>query len=211
MLDGHEVTRDHWWWRPGWSLGRSFYTWHLTFEQDSAVRALVPRFAPTLAKIATMEPVDEGGLHVTIQGIGFTDEVELSDVLAMADAAQDRLVACPRFDVQIGPPVVDSETIQLPVANPYGLEQIRAVLQDAIADVWGAGQVPERDDQFRPHLTLAYSTGATPIADVQDLLGSDGLADITASAHVDSVALIDLNRDRRKYEWTDIAKAILPV
>ncbi|MDT5026262.1 MAG: hypothetical protein QOE61_2688, partial [Micromonosporaceae bacterium] len=29
--------RDHWYWRPGWSVGRRFYTWHLTFADQPDV------------------------------------------------------------------------------------------------------------------------------------------------------------------------------
>jgi hypothetical protein len=36
-----EMTRDHWWWRPGWHKGRSFYTWHITFPSSNLIRQIV--------------------------------------------------------------------------------------------------------------------------------------------------------------------------
>jgi len=39
MPESAEQMIDHWWWRPGWSVGRKFYTWHLTFaDQPQAHR-----------------------------------------------------------------------------------------------------------------------------------------------------------------------------
>ncbi len=32
--------RDHWYWRPGWRAGRSFYTWHITFADRPEIAAL---------------------------------------------------------------------------------------------------------------------------------------------------------------------------
>jgi hypothetical protein len=32
--------RDHWYWRPGWAIGRRFYAWHITFADQSQVVAL---------------------------------------------------------------------------------------------------------------------------------------------------------------------------
>jgi hypothetical protein len=28
---------SHWWLRPGWRVGRAFYTWHVTFDEGSVV------------------------------------------------------------------------------------------------------------------------------------------------------------------------------
>ncbi|BDU01733.1 hypothetical protein IFM12276_47610 [Nocardia sputorum] len=68
-----DYTADHWWWRPGWKQGKSFYTWHITFDDDSPAGQLAQVFAPTLSQISTMDPVAREGLHITIQGIGFTE------------------------------------------------------------------------------------------------------------------------------------------
>ncbi|WP_040699779.1 2'-5' RNA ligase family protein [Nocardia vinacea] len=204
-----DSTWDHWWWRPGWRLGRSFYTWHVTFAENSPVARLVDLFAPTLAQIPTMDAVSREGLHVTIQGIGFTDEVAAGDVERIADAASEHLSRREPFDASIGPPTVDEETIGMPIANPEGFQWVRNDLQQAIADVWGLDNVPERDDRFQPHLTLAYSTGAASMTSLRDILTRNQLSHTEVVEHVTAVSLIELNRDNHRYEWREIAKVPL--
>ncbi|MEV0033778.1 2'-5' RNA ligase family protein [Nocardia sp. NPDC050793] len=208
LEEQQESTISHWWWRPGWSIGKAFYTWHVIPEQPAA-RGLVAAFASTLAQVATMDPVDAAGLHITVQGIGFIDEVAEVDLERIMKAVRERLAACDPVKIRIGPPIVDRETIQLPIANPDGLRRVRDDIQDAIASVWGRERVPERGNAFRPHLTLAYSTGVTSIPGIRRQLVDAGLADIAVEEEVSAVSLIALNRDHRRYEWTDIGVAEL--
>lgn len=204
-----DSTWDHWWWRPGWKLGKSFYTWHVTFDNDSPAAQLVEIFAPTLSQIPTMDPVAREGLHITIQGIGFTDEVTAADLQRISEAATTYLIRREPFDALIGPPSADKETIGMPIANPESFRGIRDDLQHAIADVWGREQVPERSDRFRPHLSLAYSTGVASMTDLRDLLTVNKLSGIEIVQPVTAVSLIALNRDNHRYEWREIAKVPL--
>ncbi|MEG8183451.1 2'-5' RNA ligase family protein [Nocardia terpenica] len=156
-----------------------------------------------------MAPVMREGLHITVQGVGFTDEVTDRDVERIRNAATVRLAQRTPFEIQIGPPTVDEETIGLPVTDPAALHVLRDDLQGAIADVWGSDHVPERGDRFQPHLTMAYSTGVASISDIDSTLIDAGLREIVVSDIVVSVSLIDLNRDNRQYEWREIAKVPL--
>ena len=52
------ITRDHWWWRPGWREGRSFYTWHVTFSSDETVHEAVSTYKSALDRIGTLDPVE---------------------------------------------------------------------------------------------------------------------------------------------------------
>ncbi|MEV0357017.1 2'-5' RNA ligase family protein [Nocardia sp. NPDC050697] len=207
--DEQAVTRDHWWWRPGWSVGRSFYTWHITFAPASPVRQLRGVFAQTFSTLPTMRPVGADGLHITVQGIGFTDDVSSPDVDRIVDIARRNLAELPRFTITIGPPTVDSETIQLPIADPDPLRAVRDRLQSAIAEVWGAANVPERGSAFRPHLTVGYSTGIAPIEELRMRLEADELGDYTVTDVVAEISLIELNRDHGRYEWRDVCSAAL--
>ncbi|WP_169811150.1 2'-5' RNA ligase family protein [Nocardia amamiensis] len=204
-----DSTWDHWWWRPGWRLGKSFYTWHVTFDNDSPARHLVEIFAPTLSQIPTMDPVAREGLHITIQGIGFTDEVTAPDMQLISEAAATYLSQRDPFDALLGPPSVDKETIGMPIANPGCFRDIRHDLQRAVADIWGLEQVPERGDRFQPHLSLAYSAGVASMTDLRNLLSRNELSDIEVVQPVTAVSLIALNRDSHRYEWREITKVPL--
>lgn len=162
MAETTRSMRDHWWWRPGWRVGRSFYTWHVTFNDQPAVHRLAADYAPVLNNLPTLDPIPVRWLHLTIQGIGFTDEVDRADVDAIADAAQDRCAALAPFMITLGFARVDPEALMLPVRPVEPVTRLRAAIRAAIADVWGPDNVPENSHGFRPHVSLRTPTRPAP-------------------------------------------------
>jgi 2'-5' RNA ligase len=164
---------------------------------------LLSEYAAPISKFSTLDPVDRDGLHLTIQGIGFTDEVGRPAVEQIVEST--RLI-CSKLEplrLQIGPPKVDPESVQMPVRPPEQVISLRLALRQAIADVWGAENTPETMDGFRPHVTLAYSNGSASIPEIESSLQVAG--SLTGDALISAVSLIELNRDRKRYEWTEIA------
>lgn len=198
-----EMTTDHWWWRPGWYQGRSFYTWHITFADQPEIQRLLSEYTTAISKFHTMDLVDRDGLHLTIQGIGFTDEVERSDVEQIIQAARRRCSELEPITLQIGPPIVDRETVQMPAQPPDPVVSLRLTLRQAIADVWGSENIPEEMIGFHPHVTLAYSNGTSSMSEIESSL--DAVGSLVGKAQISAVSLIDLNRDRKRYEWTEVA------
>jgi hypothetical protein len=80
MSDSTDTMRNHWWWRPGWRPGRSFYTWHITFSQNPRLADFSSRHKQIIDKFKTLDQVPSSGLHITLQGIGFVDEVARADI-----------------------------------------------------------------------------------------------------------------------------------
>lgn len=202
-----EPMRDHWWWRPGWKIGRSFYTWHITFADQPGAHELVAEYSPALATLPILDPVPLRWLHLTLQGIGFTDEVTRTDVDRILSAAQTRCAQLAPFTVTIGPVQVDPETIQMPVHPAEPLATLRLAIRHAIGDVWGHDHVPEPENGFRPHVSLGYANSAGPADTVANALAAYEAR--TADVTVSTVSLIDLNRDKKAYEWTDVATVSL--
>jgi 2'-5' RNA ligase len=91
----------------------------------------------------------------------------------------------------------------MPVRPVEPLIALRHAIRDAIGDVWGQDRVPEPADGFRPHVSLGYSNAAGPAEPLATALAAH--TEYTAEVVVSSVSLIDLNRDHRTYEWTDVA------
>lgn len=199
-----EMTCDHWWWRPGWRLGRSFYTWHITFSRNPEVCGLVGHYASAIQKFQTLDPVSPDGLHLTIQGIGFTDEVSRSGVDQIVAATATSCSKLAPFRARIGPAEVDTETVHMPVNPATSIIDLRIALREGIGDVWGTDNVPESMEGFRPHVTLAYSNGVAAIREIGSAIRTCDLA--AAETLVSTVSLIELNRDRKRYEWVEIAK-----
>jgi 2'-5' RNA ligase len=199
--------RDHWWWRPGWKTGRSFYTFHVTFADQPGAQRLVADYAPVLEKLPQLDPVPSRWLHLTLQDIGFTDEVADDDVDRIVRAARRRCAELEPFTVTIGPAHVDPETIQMPARPLEPLARLRLAIRAAIGDVWRHDNVPEPEAGFRAHVSLGYSNTAGPTDPVAQALDAHG--GYTGEVTVSSVSLINLNRDRKAYEWTDVASVPL--
>ena len=198
VADATEV-RNHWYWRPGWGIGKRFYTWHITFEDQTEVVDLAQQYRDRLSSQPELDLIPPRWLHLTMQGIGFFDQVDPADVEAIVSAARKRCAQLPPMDLVISNPHVDPESIQIAVQPAEPLRQLRVAIRAAIADVWGPDGVPERAEPYNPHMSLAYINAAGPGSPL-----SAALADAphpTASATIDSCQLIVLNRDERMYVW----------
>lgn len=202
-----EPLRDHWWWRPGWRQGRSFYTWHVTFADQPAASQLAADYAPALEGLPVYDPIPPQWLHLTTQGVGFTDEIDRGDLNAIVEAVQRRLAQLEPFTITIGPAFIDPEALSMPVLPVEPVAQLRDAIRAGIGDVWGSENVPENAAGFRPHVSLGYSNQAAPAQPAIDELARhpQHSAEITVTA----ASVIDLNRDNKMYEWTEIATAPL--
>ncbi|MFG2310608.1 2'-5' RNA ligase family protein [Streptomyces sp. NPDC048566] len=194
--------RNHWWWRPGWSVGRRFYTWHLTFGEQTDVHRLAAEYRAALAPLGdALTPIPDQWLHMTMQGIGFVGGANEKDVDAIVEAARTRLAAVSAFDIEIGPAALDPEAILLHAHPDDPVRGVRDTLRAAIGDV--LDEVPEKADGFTPHVSVAYSAGDGPAAPVAQVL--DGLDLVPARARISSAELIVLHRDNEMYEWETYA------
>ena len=195
-----DEVRDHWYWRPGWRPGRSFYTWHLTFADSAAVTGLVTSYADLLAAVPGIDPVPPKWLHLTMQGVGFADRVPAADLDEIVLAAESRLARTAAFQVTVGPAVLDAETIQLPVTPVRPLQDLRDRLRAAIGDVWGPDAIPELP-QLNPHISLAYFNTPSPAAPLRTLVAQT--PPTTATTTIRCLTLINLTRTHHLYNWTE--------
>jgi 2'-5' RNA ligase len=203
-VSGH--MRNHWWWRPGWRTGRSMYTFHITFAGQSRLHELVTVYQDALVSLPGLDPIPMQWLHLTMQGIGFTDEVSSQDIAAIAEAARERLATQPPVPLVVGPALADPEAIMLTVHPDAALDPVRTAVRAAIAEVWGPSQVPEGED-WTPHISMAYSHTTDPAAPYIDAIST--VSPAPAELTVPSVQLIELKRDTHLYQWA--TKADVPL
>ena len=198
--------RDHWYWRPNWRPGRSFYTWHIVFPNDPVLLDLHAEYQRLVETLPGITPVSPQWLHLTMQGIGFADKVPQADLDPIVEAARRRLEHFRPFEIRIGPAVVDAESLQVPVTPVDRMRRLRAQLRAAVTDVWGRDSVPELP-KLDPHISLGYWNEVAPAEPLRQRVNALGGG--LAKTELTSVALINLNRDHNQYEWTTYARVPL--
>jgi hypothetical protein len=130
-----ERMRDHWWWRPGWRPGRRLYTWHLTFEEQDELHQLAAAYQARLAGLPSLDPVPLRWLHLTLQGIGFTDEVTEAELDRMRLAAGERLARLGPLRLRFGPVTILAESVTLTPSPAGPVRAVHAAVRAAIAAV----------------------------------------------------------------------------
>src|SRR5512135_2409914 len=116
---------------------RSFYAWHLTFEGQPDLHALADRYQRALAGRPGLDLVPHRWLHLTVQGVGFTDEVPATNALAVTDAARRRLARLGPVRLTFHRPAVFTESVVLRPAPAEPVTQIRQQIRAAVGEVWG--------------------------------------------------------------------------
>jgi 2'-5' RNA ligase len=199
------TVRDHWWWRPGWRLGRRAYTFHITFEDATVdgseeLRRLVATYQRRLEGIGGLDMVPLPWLHLTMQNVGFTDEVSDSDCRAIAVAARDGCAQLAPFQLTFDQVEVRAEAIAFRPSPPAPVAMLRDTVRSAIAAVLGTiPEAPEHAHGFQPHVSLAYVNAPGPAAPLVEAV--DGVREAPVSVLVRAASLIVLDRDERVYRW----------
>lgn len=144
------ILRDHWTGKQ-WAPGRTGYYWYLTFD-DADLIELAAECQQTLA-IGGVDPVPLDALHITMMGIGSTDDVAKGQIDGLISDAREHLSEVKPFDLTVGPLSGSCSAIRFSVAPWDPLldlhqllstctgEALRSVASGSIAELRGAERV----------------------------------------------------------------------
>jgi 2'-5' RNA ligase len=195
--------RNHWWWRPGWAEGRHLYACHLIPDDQPRLRELVADYQQALTGLPGIDLIPPQWLHLTMQGIGFTDEITAAELGALEGALTAALATIDPPRIEFRQLTVHPEAIYLKAHPADALDPLRTKMHAAVASVLGLERftepVPDRAT-FHPHVSIAYMSrdGETePIAAALRTLTARSVEVTFAKAD-----LLEIHRDHRMYEWT---------
>jgi 2'-5' RNA ligase len=204
---------DHWWPRPGWRPGRITLTWHLTFPDTPALAGHAAAYQGALEGLPGLNLVPAEWLHLTVQAIGYADEVPAPAVTAVVAAVRARAAALGPFELIFDRSGIYGEAIAIHTRPDAPVERLRDAVRAGIADVLGDDAVPTAPEQahrFLPHVTIAYSridANAAPYA--------AALADVERAPTSVPITAATLIRQERLlapdwlYRWT--IEAVAPL
>ncbi|TCK27126.1 2'-5' RNA ligase family protein [Pseudonocardia endophytica] len=206
-------TRSHWWPRPGWHPGRDVYTWHITFDDAPELHRLAEQYQTQLRPLSGLNLVPIEWLHLTVQGVGFADEVSDDALHAVTASVQKSVRTLGAFPATFDAPVIFDEAIVLPPTPVEPFQDLLTAIRSGIADALGPDSVqtgPEQARGFRPHVSLAYSSGEHDSAPYRQAL--DAADAEPATVQISAPALIRQERllaPEWLYRWTTEARAPL--
>jgi 2'-5' RNA ligase len=205
LSSSEPMTADHWWWREGWGPGTRFLTWHLTFQQSPVLHAHAAAYRELLAGFPQLDLVPDHGLHLTAQGVGLVQDVTEAELAALIPAARKRLSDLQPFTLRFDKPEFTPEAIRWDPAPAEPVAEVRNALREAIREIWD--QVPESEDGFVPHVTIAYGNRVASAGPVIAAIERASIPPVSVA--VATADLIVLGRDRHEYEWEYAAKVPL--
>jgi 2'-5' RNA ligase len=160
-------------------------------------------YQQALTGITGIDLIPPQWLHLTMQGIGFTDEINAAELVALDHALTAELSTINPPTVEFRYLTIHPEAIFLKAHPAEALYPLRSKMHDAVSSVLGAERftepVPDRAE-FLPHVSIGYinrDDEAEPIAAALDRLATRSVKVTFTKAD-----LLEYHRDRRMYEWT---------
>jgi 2'-5' RNA ligase len=205
-FQGIQRLADHWV-RADWPSSRHYVTWYVVFR-DPAVHAYAARFQRELADLDYLDPIPADGLHMTIQGVAYRDQLDDDQINAIARRGVERCAELAPFDLCLGP-ISGFRAGTFVRAEPWApVKRLRERLRGAIADVLGADALAPDAAPFKPHMSITYCHADAPAAPLIERLARLRNDERVATT-IHSVELLDLYRHDLAYHWTTIASVPL--
>jgi 2'-5' RNA ligase len=195
--------RDHWQWRPDWSVERACLLWYLTFEDAPTLSAQAEQAHARLRGMDSLDVVPLRWLHLTLDDVGFADELhpaQAEDVVRAAQAAVAGWVPPP---LTLGPLDAMEDSVVLRAGPAEELADLHQRLRSATASVPGAAAVSGLDD-FWPHVTLAYLNRECDPEEVMAPLSAEPATQLVLA--IPRLTLAAVTRRDRHYQWTACAQ-----
>lgn len=187
--------------------GRHVYVYFVTFHDVPGIHPLVDAYQQHLAHLPGLDLIPHQWLHITVQGIGFTDEITDQQRDAIHHAVQAELAEVEPATVTFQPVAIHPEAVVLPAQPAESLIAARAAIRRAAASILGNDRLDGTDDSYRPHITLAYNTTDRPSTDILNTIRNVHPQPVTLT--IRTIDLLDMNRDHRMYQWQRQAPAQL--
>ena len=173
------------------------YTMHLTLQDAPTAEAAILRPQQSLAAVDVLRPVPIEGLHLTMTGVGFTDEVAAGQLHEVAQQVFARTEAMSTAPLVLDSMLVGAEAVMLRARHESWLEELLTHQREAVDEVLG----PHEWGPFHPHVSIAYADGATAIKGEFEGFAEDIAPLGPVVVERPTLTLMRLGRDRRVYEW----------
>jgi 2'-5' RNA ligase len=163
---------------------------------------MVRTYQRAIEHLPDLDLIPAQWLHITMQGIGFTDEIAAGEFHDVAHALARELSAIDPPAARFHYLTVHPEAVYLKAHPASALYPLRAGMHRAAAHVLGLDRVEPlpTPEEFNPHVSIAYVSAdgeADPVAQALKTAAAEPVTATFAKA-----SLLVFHRDTRMYEWT---------
>ena len=190
---------DHWAWRPEWTPDRTCLYWYLTFRREDITAAADGSALRLVRDTDWLDAVPLEWCHVTVADVGFTDELEPSDVDTVTAAVSRALPSEDPLRVRFGPAVTLRSAVAVPAGPLDRLRDIRGRVRSATSTALGPRHADVHRHLFWPHLSLGYVNREVDADVASRFLGA--MPPLDMQVDVDALTLAAVTRREHRYEW----------
>jgi 2'-5' RNA ligase len=109
----------------------------VTFEDAPELHEHVAEYQRALDALPGLNPVPVDWLHLTVQGVGYTDETPPEVVHDVAEAVRAEVGSLTPFDLTFGAPIIFGEAIAIRPEPAEPLQALLLAIRRGIAAVRG--------------------------------------------------------------------------
>ncbi len=187
--------------------GVTDWNFNVTFEDQPSVAAMAKAYKPLLSRPELYEPIPVKWLHATILRVGTVDEYTEDEMLAVAQAVQERMRGIRMPEFHFGKHKIIFGNICFPVEPERELGKLYTAVTESLELVVGPNRATKSPyGHFIAHTSLVYTKQRDNEDETEALLEAADIKPATFS--IKHVPLIKQKPINGHYEW-EIVKDII--
>jgi 2'-5' RNA ligase len=198
---------DRWQNRDEPAPGQGVLYWHVLLRDQPEVADLARRARQRLAGFSGLHFTPLNWLHMTTLVAGPADNFSPSQRQQMIQTARELLADTPPVSATLGRIGYHPEAIVLAVTPAEALVPIHEAARTATAQALGNSYQEDQLANWRPHVTICYSTASQRAAPIIDALG---LELPSRQIQISALSLVIQHGPERDWNWTTIGTIRLP-
>jgi 2'-5' RNA ligase len=148
-----------------------------------------------------LDLIPSNWLHITVQGIGFIDEIEQDEAAAIRQEITERASELNISSVTFQNPTVRPEAVYLKAFPAEPIYALREQIHAGASAVLGNRMEPlPEPDEYAPHVSIAYINSESSASPIKESIRSIKAEPVAVK--FTKIDFLEFHRDNRMYEWT---------
>ncbi|MEU5884411.1 2'-5' RNA ligase family protein [Spirillospora sp. NPDC047279] len=198
--------QDRWQSREEPPVGSGTIYWHVLFYGQPHIRAAAKAAQARLADFGGFHMTPERWLHMTTLAAGSADGVSPEQLNAMLFKAREELARVDPIPVNFERVLYHPEAVMLAIEPAAALLPLRRAAQQATHEAVAEHRSDEAGSDWKPHLTVSYSTTQQPADPIISALGREIPK---CQARIDELSLVIQRGPERLWDWQVVGTAKL--